>query len=408
MQISRGIKFPLYPSPEQEKTLFKWRGACRHIYNHFLDVYDQHYRDTILPLPEDQRKGKYLSLKSSDITAYKKKDGNEWLREAPSDSILTAWSDLEQARSNFFNPKLKAKYPTKREYFDKFGIYIRINGVSKARGQTVYVRFGQNSIKIPKLGWVKYKKWTKIKGSLGANARIVYDPAAETWHLAVTETITVTKPVIPHSQEIIGIDMGINKTIMTSDGDVYQIHKDEVLDARIKQSQRKLSRAKKGSNRRKKVLVEKRKLNSRKTRATQASRHQITAALVKKNKTFAVEDLKLKNMTKSAKGTVEEPGKNVKAKSGLNRELLRPGLYTIKQQLKYKTEPMGGSVIEVSAKFTSQQCSACGHIAKENRKSQSSFNCVSCGHSENADLNAAKNIRDRACDVKTAHDCTMM
>mgnify|MGYP003552270696 FL=1 len=97
-------------------------------------------------------------------------------------------------------------------------------------------------------------------------------------------------------------------------------------------------------------------------------------------------------MTKSAKGTEEAPGKNVAAKSGLNRSILDQGWYEFKRQLKYKQEWAGGLVILVNPKNTSQTCSICSHTAAENRLSQSQFQCLVCGHTENADLNAAKNI----------------
>jgi transposase len=106
-------------------------------------------------------------------------------------------------------------------------------------------------------------------------------------------------------------------------------------------------------------------------------------------------NLKLRNMTKSAKGTADAPGKNVKQKSGLNREILNSGLYEIRRQLEYKTQRHKGMLLAVDPKFTSQMCSECGHVAKENRKSQAVFICSKCGFSANADVNAAINIKQR-------------
>ena len=105
-----------------------------------------------------------------------------------------------------------------------------------------------------------------------------------------------------------------------------------------------------------------------------------------------VEDLKVANMSKSAKGTAENPGKNVKSKSGLNRSILDQGWFEFVRQLEYKQLWSGGQLIKIDPKFTSQKCSKCGHTAKENRKSQSNFKCVSGGFESNADLNAASNI----------------
>ncbi|MEA3460292.1 MAG: transposase, partial [Bacteroidota bacterium] len=99
-----------------------------------------------------------------------------------------------------------------------------------------------------------------------------------------------------------------------------------------------------------------------------------------------------KNMSASAKGSVEEPGRSVKAKSGLNKSILDQGWFELRRQLTYKLFWMGGMLAEVNPRHTSQQCSSCGHVAKENRMSRAEFKCIACGHEANADVNAAKNI----------------
>ena len=105
-----------------------------------------------------------------------------------------------------------------------------------------------------------------------------------------------------------------------------------------------------------------------------------------------MEELQIRNMSASAKGTVEKPGRMVKAKSGLNKSILDQGWYEFRRQLDYKLSWRGGMLVEVNPRHTSQRCSCCGHTAKENRVSQDVFRCQACGHEENADINAAKNI----------------
>ena len=107
---------------------------------------------------------------------------------------------------------------------------------------------------------------------------------------------------------------------------------------------------------------------------------------------IVTEALKINNMSKSASSTIEGPGKHVRAKSGLNRAILDQGWSEFKRQLKYKLEWLGGVYVEVNPSYTSQKCSSCANIDKKSRISQSKFCCISCGHTENADLNAAKNI----------------
>ena len=102
-----------------------------------------------------------------------------------------------------------------------------------------------------------------------------------------------------------------------------------------------------------------------------------------------VEDLRVKNMTRSARGTIEHPGKNVRQKAGLNREIMRSGWGRLVRRLEDKAP---GRIEKINPAFTSQRCSACGHVAAESRKSQALFACVACNFTCNADVNAARNI----------------
>ena len=107
---------------------------------------------------------------------------------------------------------------------------------------------------------------------------------------------------------------------------------------------------------------------------------------------IVIEDLQVRNMSRSAAGTIEQPGSNVKAKSGLNQSILDQSWYESRRQLEYKQKWRGGTVIAVPAHHTSQKCADCGFVDPGNRISQSDFRCLECGNSANADLNAARNI----------------
>ncbi|MCF6768500.1 RNA-guided endonuclease TnpB family protein, partial [Thiotrichales bacterium 19S11-10] len=120
--------------------------------------------------------------------------------------------------------------------------------------------------------------------------------------------------------------------------------------------------------------------------------HKITTEVCKNHAEIYVEDLKIANMSKSAKGTQEAHGKNVKAKSGLNKSILDQSWHQFRSQLEYKSHWHGGLIIAIDPKHTSQRCSKCDHIEKGNRQTQEKFKCVLCGFSTNADINAACNI----------------
>ncbi|HEI8394373.1 TPA: RNA-guided endonuclease InsQ/TnpB family protein, partial [Proteus mirabilis] len=120
--------------------------------------------------------------------------------------------------------------------------------------------------------------------------------------------------------------------------------------------------------------------------------HKVTSEISKNHAMIVIEDLKVSNMSKSAKGTTERHGRNVKAKSGLNRSILEQGWYEMRRQLEYKQLWRGGQVLAIPPAYTSQKCACCGHTAKENRQSQSQFECLECGDTANADINGARNI----------------
>ena len=157
-------------------------------------------------------------------------------------------------------------------------------------------------------------------------------------------------------------------------------------------TQKRLAKKKRGSANRKKLVVKLSKLHQKIANIRKDFLHKLSTEICKNHANIYVEDLIVTNMSKSAKGTIENPGKNVKAKSGLNRAILDQGWGEFRRQLTYKAAWLGGKVISVSAKYTSQTCSNCGHVDKANRKSQEKFACTSCGFEKNADLNAAANI----------------
>lgn len=120
--------------------------------------------------------------------------------------------------------------------------------------------------------------------------------------------------------------------------------------------------------------------------------HKVSTTISKSHAVVAMEGLKIKNMSASAKGTREQPGRNVRQKAGLNKSILDQGWYEFRRQLEYKQLWRGGEVRVVAPQHTSQRCSSCRYVSPDNRRSQSLFVCVACGHRENADINAAKNI----------------
>ena len=140
-------------------------------------------------------------------------------------------------------------------------------------------------------------------------------------------------------------------------------------------------------------LAQLRKVEQKRQDAQKGHQHQLSTQLVKTNQVICIEDTHTANMTRSAKGTAEQPGRNVAAKSGLNRAILAQGWYGLHQKLEYKCDWYRRQFVAIPAHHTSQRCSECGHVEAGNQVSQELFRCLSCGHQANADVNAAENIR---------------
>lgn len=200
-----------------------------------------------------------------------------------------------------------------------------------------------------------------------------------------------------HLFDAIGVDLGVTQFATLSTGQHIPFPKDELnrIQRRINKLRKSFKRCEKNSIKYKKVMEQISKLMAHQKNIRENTAHQFTTSLAKTARVIVIEDLATKNLTKSASGTVKEPGKNVRAKSSLNREILNMGWYRVKEQLAYKTTKLGSILISVPPQYTSQECSQCHHIHPDNRKTQAKFECINCGYTENADINAAINIRNK-------------
>ncbi len=159
--------------------------------------------------------------------------------------------------------------------------------------------------------------------------------------------------------------------------------------ARLRRLQRRLARARRGSNRRGRVRHAIARLRARESDRRKDWTEKASTDLARRFDLIRVEDLQIGSMTRSARGTRESPGRNVRAKAGLNRGILRSGWGRLVRRLEDKAP---GRVEKVKPHYTSQRCSACGQVDRDSRESQAVFQCTACGFAGNADVNAARNI----------------
>ena len=191
-----------------------------------------------------------------------------------------------------------------------------------------------------------------------------------------------------------GIDLGIRKMVALSDGThIEPINSFRKAQKKLAKLQRALCREVKFSKNWYKLVKKIQKLHWHIANIRSDYLHKASCAISKNHAIVCMEDLQVSNMCKSAKGTIEQPGRNVKAKSGLNRAIVDQGWVELTRHLSYKQYWRGGVLALVPPQYTSQKCSECGHVDADNWPSQSVFHCKACGHTENADTNAAKNIR---------------
>jgi putative transposase len=246
-----------------------------------------------------------------------------------------------------------------------------------------------NRIKFPALGWIRFRKSREIEGVI---KNVTIKRRGQHWLISVQTEREVADPEHPSSSEV-GIDMGVAKFAALSTGEpVHPINSFRRIEQKMRIAQRSLSRKEKFSSNWKKQKAAISRLHIRIADARNDFLHKVSTSISKSHAVVYVEDLKVKNMSASARGTLQEPGKVVRRKSGLNKAILDQGWYEFRRQLTYKEEWRGGRVVSVPPQYTSQTCSRCGHACAENRRSQSEFVCVVCGHEEDADINAAKNI----------------
>jgi putative transposase len=305
-----------------------------------------------------------------------------WLAAGSQMVQQQALRDYSRAMAAFLDPDNPAGRPSWRRARRDEG--FRVVAVKPSQVRRLSRKTGE--VWVPKAGWVRFR-WSRTVPTSVKSYRATLDCAGR-WHIAFA-AIPESIPA-PDNGEAVGIDRGIAVSAALSTGELLYI---PGLTARERRRQRrlerKLARTKRGSNRRKRIRLAIARLRTRETDRRKDWAEKASTGIARRFDVIRVEDLRIKNMTRSAKGTQENPGRNVRQKSGLNREIMRSGWGLLVRRLEDKAP---GRVEKVNPAFTSQRCSACGHVDPESRENQARFVCTACGFACNADVNAARNI----------------
>ena len=371
MKRQQAFKYELKPSDEQRHRMVCYAGCKRVVYNKALE----------LQAANHAAGNKFIRYESmaKNLGAWRSDEAALWLREAPYHTLQQGLKDMEKAFENFFEGRTDYPVHKKKGRHDSFRY---------PDPKQIELDQANSRIKLPKLGWLRYRNSREV---LGAVRNVTVSNRNGKWFVSIQTEREVEQPVA--QGEDVGIDMGVTRFATFSDGTVVPslgLYKRYAPD--LRKAQQALSRKKKFSNNWKKAKAKVQRIHVHIANARRDYLHKTSTTISKNHAMVVVEDLQVSNMSRSAAGTIEQPGRKVKQKSGLNRSILDQGWAEFRRQLEYKVLWQGGLFLAVPAMNTSRTCPQCGHVSKDNRKSQAVFACVKCGYSENADLVAAINI----------------
>ena len=365
-------RYRLLPTPAQEAALRDHCGHARFVWNLAVEQH-AHWR------PGRKSAPGYLE-QCRQLTAARAE--HAWLAAGSQMVQQQALQDFARAMAAFFDPQNPAGRPSWRKAGRDEG--FRGVAVNPERVRRLSRKTGQ--VWVPKAGWVRFR-WSRTVPPGAKSYRVTMDRAGR-WHVAFA---VIPEPIpAPDNGEAVGIDRGVAVSAALSTGELLHV---PALTGRERRSmrrlERKLARARRGSERRGRVRLAIARLKTSETDLSKDWAEKASTGIARRFDVIRVEDLQIKNMTRSARGTAGNRGRNVRQKAGLNREIMRSGWGLLVRRLEDKAP---GRVEKVKPHYTSQRCSACGHVDPESRESQARFVCTACGFACNADVNAARNI----------------
>ncbi len=366
MLREKAYKFRLYPNKEQRILINKSIGCARYIYNHFLAKAKENKYETYT---------KY----SKQLTQLKKE--LEWLKEPDKFALQNALKDLDRAFKNFFSgkydfPKFKSKKNKKNSY--------RTNKFTRKSRDTTNIEIKNNKVKLPKLGWVKFRKSKEVKGKI-LNVTVTKTNTDKYFiSIAVEEEIKE----LPKKENTIGIDLGLKEFAITSNGE--KIKNPKVLkkyEKKIARLNRSLARKEKGSNNWHKAKKKLAKVNEKVANTRKDFLHKLSTKLIRENQTICLETLQVKNMLKN---------------SNLAKSISDVSWSKFVEYLEYKTKWYGRNLVKIDTFFASSQlCNNCGYKNEEVKNLKvRKWECPECKEMHDRDINASKNILDEGLKIQ--------
>jgi len=366
------FRYRLHPSAAQEAVLRDHCAHARFVWNLAVEQH-LHWHQGRRSAPGYLEQCRQLTAARAEI---------RWLAAGSQMVQQQALRDFAQAMAAFFDPQNPAGRPSWRKAGRDEGFRVVAIKVGQVRRLSRHV----GEVKVPKVGWVRFR-WSRAVPPGVKSYRVTMDRAGR-WHVAFA---AIPEPIpAPGNGKVVGIDRGVAVSASLSTGELLRVPGLTAAERRrMRRLERMLARARRGSNRRSRVRLALARLRARQTDRRKDWVEKASTDLARRFDIVRVENLNLKGMTRSARGTVGAPGRNVRQKAGLNREIMRSGWGLLVRRLEDKAP---GRVEKINPAFTSQRCSACGHVDAKSRESQARFACTACGFACHADVNAAKNI----------------
>ncbi|BAX63085.1 cytosine methyltransferase [Burkholderia stabilis] len=349
----------------------RFTGSCRFVFNKALALQKERHE-------QGKKKFCYAEL-CKLLTEWRNSAETEWLANAPVHPLQQSLKDLERAYANFF---------AKRTDFPRFKKKGQSGGFRYPDPKQVKLDQTNSRVFLPKLGWLRYRN---SREALGTVKNITVSQSCGKWYVSIQTEREVEQP-IPQG-DAVGIDMGVARFATLSDGTFYApLNSFKQHETALRRAQQAMSRKVKFSRNWMKAKARVQRIHSRIGNARRDYLHKATTTISQNHAMVCIEDLKVRNMSRSAAGTTEKPGKQVRVKSGLNKAILDQGWFEFRRQLDYKLAWNGGWLIAVPPRNTSRTCPCCGHVSADNRRTQSRFKCMECRYEENADVVGAINV----------------
>lgn len=362
MKIQKTFKYAVKPTKEQKEKFFKFSGCTRFVFNNGLSLIKK-------ALDEKIKVPTYTDL-ANQLPKMKRVDQTVWLKEIHSQVLQQSLKDLESAMNHFWCRIKKKKGLAGFPRFKKKGIH---DSFRYPQG----IKLTDTHIFLPKIGYVRYKNSRAIEGEI---KQVTVIRECDRWFVSIQcEFEKDVKKIMASAQKVVGIDLGLKYFAYTSAGEI--VENPRWLKSGLKQlqkAQRLLSRKKRGSNNRKKMVTRVAKMHARIKNKRKDFLHKQSAVIVKKHDAVAVENLNISGM--------------IKARS-LARSIADVGWKRFLEFVKYKCMWAGKHYVEIDRfEPTSKKCSNCG--SKQNMPLKVRiYDCDFCGMQLDRDLNASINIR---------------